>query len=592
MTFKLFCNKLEAIEKTSSRNEISNLLSDIYSTASVEEVKPITYLIQGRVNPKYVQREFSLGEKQLIKALSEFYAVEVMELTKRYNEIGDFGNTAFEFADNHLKSTSNKISELSIQDVFIKLNELQEIEGKDSVQRKLASIQNTLKSLSPIEVKYFFRIILANLGLGLSDKTIIDSLSIMCVKDKGIRDEIELAFGRKCDLGQIASDLKEIEVDDTEQYREYLLAVKIQPGIPVSAKLVEREKGTNEIFERLGKCYIQPKFDGLRCQIHAFGQNDKVCIRLFSRNLEEFTGSFPDIVEEVEKLYEAVGKQDFVIDSEAIGVNLETGKYLQFGETMKRKRKHGVEEYAKNIKIQVHAFDILYLNHDILEEKIEVRMEKLQNLLNKYKGSVLKMSQTDLLENAEEISEVFNKYVDEGLEGIIAKKTGTIYLPGTRNFDWIKLKRSSESSLNDTVDAVVLGYYYGKGARAALGIGGILVGVYDKSTDSYLTLCKVGTGFSEEDFTKYKSDLDKIVLPKGDEQKYCTKIAKQIMPDVWVEPKVTTEIEADEITVSELHSAGLSLRFPRIKKWGRDKLPTQSTTVEELRRMYELRFGK
>jgi len=590
MTFNNFCNKLELIETISSRNEISNKLSEIYLEAVYEEPKIITYFLQGRVNPKYVQKEFSFGYKQLFKVFAELYQLEINYLEKLYNEIGDFGKMAYHLADDFGLEKVNTSKVVTIIDVFCKLAELQEIGGKDSIQKKIELIVDLFKDLTPLGVKYCSRIILANLGLGLSDKSIIDALSIMCVGNKDLKDEIEFGFGRKCDLGQIAYDLKSSKLKNIQDYRDYLLHLKIQPGIPVSPKLVEREKGTNQIFERLGKCFIQPKYDGLRCQIHAYKINSKLMVKMFSRNLEDFTESFPDIVDEVISLYRTLNVEAFVLDSEAIGINLENGKFLQFGDTMKRKRKHGVEEYAKNIKMQVHVFDLLYLNKDMLEEKIELRLEKLNKLFVNYKGNVLKMSQTDLIENEDEISEVFNKYVDEGLEGIIAKKVETMYLPGTRNFDWIKLKRSSDSKLNDTVDAVVLGYYYGKGSRASLGIGGILVGVYDKKNDNYLTLCKVGTGFSEEDFKKYKSDLDKISLAEGSEQKYCTEISKQILPDVWVEPKIVTEIEADEITISELHSAGFSLRFPRIKKWGRDKAPDQTTSVSEISRLYELRF--
>lgn len=596
MKFLTFCEQLEVIESTSSRNEISALVAEIYKNATIEDSKVLTYFLQGRINAAFVQSEFAIGEKLILRMFSEKYGFELDYIVSEFKKIGDLGKFTYSFLSSNGKTsipTNAKNHSLSsICSVYENLDKLQKVSGKDSTVFKIDLLFDLISTASPLEAKYIIRIIAGNIGLGLSDKSIIDSLSILCVGNKEVRSNIEIAFGRRCDLGELAMQLKQYIEEGGEDFIALLSEIKATPGIPISSKLVEREKNPETLFDRLGKCYIQPKFDGLRCQIHAYQLDGKLVIKMFSRNFEDFTHSFPDIVEEIEKLYTQGGKKDFILDSEAIGINLKTGKFLQFGDTMKRKRKHGVEEFAQNIKMQVHIFDILYLGEDILENAFEDRFEKLGSLLANYHGEVLKVSKTDLVESEIELAKIFEKYVADGLEGIIAKKVGTIYEPGTRNFDWIKLKRSTDSKLNDSVDAVVLGYYFGKGERANLGIGGVLVGVYDVETDSYLTLCKVGIGFTEEEFKSHKAELDKITLAPGNEQKFCTKIATQLRPDVWVEPKIVTEIEADEITVSEIHTAGYSLRFPRVIIWGRDKNPRQTTTVSEIKRMFELRFGK
>src|SRR5690606_11880488 len=157
-----------------------------------------------------------------------------------------------------------------------------------------------------------------------------------------------------------------------------------------------------------------------------------------------------------------------------------------------------------------------------------------------------------------------------GLEGVIVKKNRTTYEPGTRNFDWIKLKASSQSELVDTIDAVVMGYYFGTGARSKFGLGAILVGVYNEEEDRYESVAKVGTGITDEQFITIKNDLLGITQ-KNENIKYL--INKSVMPDRIVEPRIVVEIEADELTISKVHTAcmdvlegkGISMRFPRLK---------------------------
>jgi DNA ligase-1 len=215
-------------------------------------------------------------------------------------------------------------------------------------------------------------------------------------------------------------------------------------------------------------------------------------------------------------------------------------------------------------------------------------------------NTIFKLAETTLVSSTEELELLFNKYTALNLEGIIAKDDDTEYKPGTRNFDWIKLKASSSSELVDTIDAVVLGYYYGEGQRARFGIGAILIGLYDKDTDRYVSLTKVGTGFKDADWAKIKATLDPLTTKAVPD--YVT-INKLLMPDVLVEPKIVVVVEADSISQSKIHgdqdggiaTAGLSLRFPRIKVFGRDKNPEDATTVKELRQMYSFQqqdFGK
>jgi DNA ligase-1 len=134
------------------------------------------------------------------------------------------------------------------------------------------------------------------------------------------------------------------------------------------------------------------------------------------------------------------------------------------------------------------------------------------------------------------------------------------------------------------VDCVVLGYYAGRGVRSKFGIGGFLAGVYDKKTDTFKTITKVGTGLTEDTLAKLKSMCDKI---KVNEIPSNVIMDKTYLPDVIVQPRIVIELGADEISDSPSHSAGYALRFPRLLKFREDKNPTEATTVEEIRQMHK-----
>jgi DNA ligase 1 len=167
---------------------------------------------------------------------------------------------------------------------------------------------------------------------------------------------------------------------------------------------------------------------------------------------------------------------------------------------------------------------------------------------------------------------------------------------GKRNFNWIKLKRHSAGHLNDTVDAVVLGYYFGRGKRAQFGIGAFLVGVYNPDRDMYETVAKIGTGLKDADWIDLKARLDKIQVSEKPHNVDC---APELAPDIWVQPEIVVVVLADEVTQSPLHAAGsgpeklgFALRFPRFMGYSIDKQATQATTAHEIEELFKLQYGR
>ncbi len=589
-TLSLFLNKLETI---SSRNDLTLETSDFLKLLSPTEARYFMYFLLGRIAPKFEPIEFNFSDKMVIRTLQEYSKDDVKA---SMGKLGDLGSVAEDIRAK-FKDETGALFELkieTIEDLYNYLLQITKVEGKGSQDAKIQAYAGLFKALAPISIKYATRIILGDLRLGVSEKTLLDVLSFAITGDKTSRKAVDAAFGARADVGALA----ELVLMDRSKAIENLEKIKIVPGTPIASKLVEREDSAQSVWERMPNCWVQPKLDGLRGQIHYDASTGEA--EVYSRNMERLTDQFPELIESVKGL----GVTSVVLDSEIIGVEAD-GKYKTYQETMQRRRKNDIDSYAKDIPVKAMCFDVLYLNgKDITRTPIEERVKVLESLTgegNKDRGSLC-MLETIQMDSEEELEEYFFSKVNTGLEGIITKAPNSVYEPGTRNFTWIKLKANTQSHLVDTIDVVVLGYYYGQGNRNKYGFGAMLCGVYDATNDTYYSIGKVGSGFTDEQAPVINADLQKNVVSEKPENYV---VDRTLIPDVWVNPKLVMEIVADEITRSPNHTAakgiqakvknddstkGLSIRFPRLKIWNRDK--DYPNTVDEIVRMYELRKGE
>ena len=354
---------------------------------------------------------------------------------------------------------------------------------------------------------------------------------------------------------------------------------------------------------------VEPKYDGFRIQLHVFpsavsGQVREV--RLFSRNLENVTPMFPEIAVAGKKLPLKSG----VFDGEAVAYNPKTGKLLPFQDTIQRKRKHGIEQFAKDMPLKYFVHDVLILDDkSLLFEPFTKRRAALEKLLVKPIDGIELIPQI-ITDDAGVLRREFEKYIADGLEGAMCKKLDVAYQAGGRGYHWVKFKKATEGELLDTVDCVLMGAYRGRGKRAGFGVGGFLIGIPDgnKISDEvkYFSLTKLGTGVKDEQFREMHKMVEEI---KTEEMPGEYVVDKMLIPDVWVKPKIVLEILADEITASTNHTAGreestkgttgtkstkgkgYSLRFPRLIKIREDKNPEQATSVKELKKLYEMQKG-
>ncbi len=594
MKFKDFSQKLESIEGISSRNDMTSELVQMYSELSLDEVSVVSYLLEGRVAPYFMSSEYNMSEKGILKVLSTYTSDDVVALR---SNMGDIGLVAQKIVNNS--------GSFSVLDIYEKLWDIVNTTGSGSAERKLNIISTLFSQMSSIEAKYLCRIVSGNLRLGASVKTLLDVFSIHLYCDKSGRKILDSAYGVTCDIGYIATLV--YGKDAVKKLENISPTV----GVPILSRLVERVGSFEETFERLGESFlVQPKFDGLRCQIHfdsngfshsydgrvwsgklvkegslgMFGGSESK-VRLFTRNLEDVTESFPEIVQAASKL----SCESAVIDSEVIGWDYEKSVFKTYQETMTRRRKYDVSSRREDMPVRAFAFDIMYLNGEsLLTVDTRDRVESLKQLIDE--NGVVALSENVVVKDINALNVVFDRWVESGLEGLIAKQFGGGYLPGVRNFEWIKLKKSMRKGLVDSVDLVILGYYKGSGSRSKFGIGAILGGVYNSSTHQFESVCKIGTGLTDALLETISKRLDGISvkdLPKN------VIVSDNLIPDVWVNPSIVVSVEADEITKADVKgkvkpAGGLSLRFPRLIEFDRDKRPEDCTSVNELATMYKL----
>jgi DNA ligase-1 len=570
MKIEKFADYLNQIERISSRNEMTQVLCAMLKEASAEEIGAVVYLSLGSIGPLFERINFGISTKLMLRGISEGFKIEESMVASDYNKIGDLGDLVYSLKKK--QNNANFGKGLSVLQTFKQLMALSAYAGKGSQKDKSDYLSAMLVALERVSAKYIVRIILGKLRLGFSDMTIIDALSFMLAGDKSLRKEIENSYSISADIGKIAILAKTVGIKGLNK-------IKVTVGTPVRPAAAERLPGANEIIEKLGSVAAEPKIDGFRIQAH-FDQ--KKGVRLFSRNLENMTDMFPEVTIGVKNI-----KVDSIIfEGEAVAYKPESEEFLPFQETVSRRRKYDIEEKSQSSPLRLFAFDLLYLNGEsYLEKPYTERRKKLTEVLANSAGAVMFIEEQDFHDGAS-LGKFFLEQIEHGLEGILAKRLDAPYTPGKRNFNWVKLKREEKSELNDSIDCVVMGYKFGKGKRNQFGIGAFLAGVYEQESDTYKTICNVGTGLSDDQWREMKKMVDEN---KSNSKPALYDVPKGLDQDVWAKPGIVVEVRADEITRSPVHTAGkedgvpgYALRFPRLIKWRDDKKPQDSTSVSEV----------
>ena len=586
MLYETLATFYEKIENTSSRIAMTELLVKLFKDTPSEILDKVIYLTQGKLRPDYEGIEIGIAEKLALRALSQVSGLSIAKLEELLRKLGDIGLVGERVLENKQQVTLISFfgdidlsRRLTVNNVYSSLMKIATLSGPGSQEQKINTLVKLLGDAKPKEAKYLLRTITGKLRLGIADMTILDALSITFTGSKNARDIIERAYNIHPDLGYIAKLLAEKGLKGVSN-------VRINVGIPVLPMLAERLSSPKEILEKMGgRCQAEYKYDGERVQAH---KKDKKVI-LFSRRLENITSHYPDVVN---LIINGITAKEVIVEGEIVAINADTGEMLPFQELMHRRRKYGIKEAMEKYPASVFLFDVLYAdNRELIEKPLPERRKTLESIVKQ--NEKIKLSEARIISTEKELELFFEQAISEGCEGLMCKSISSesIYKMGARGWLWIKFKRDYRYEMTDTVDLVVVGAFYGRGRRKGT-YGALLMAAYDPKSDMFKTVCKVGSGFTDEDLRTLPEKLEPYKIPHRH-----ARVFSNIEPDVWFVPAIVLEIIGAEITLSPLHTCGfgkikpdtgLAIRFPRFTgRYRLDKKPEQATTEDELIEMYK-----
>jgi DNA ligase 1 len=566
MLFDRLVKVYQELEDTASGNELRKILAGLFSEVKPEEIAKISYLTLGRISSDYSGIVLGLAEKTVIKAIAKVGGISESKAKVILNETGDIGLAAEKILKKK-PQTLIPMDKLTVIDLFSTLHKITTMSGSGSQDVKMNLLVNILQKASPAGAKYLSRIVLGTLRLGVAEMAVLDSLSIAFTGDKKNKEILENAYNICPDLGIIAETLAIKGIKSVEK-------INIQVGRPIKMMLAQRIGSLDELSKKMpGKVSVEGKYDGERIQAH-YDKNGLVS--LFSRRLDTNTSQFPDLVKYIKEQIGLKNKKDFIVEGEVLAIDSK-GNPLPFQTLMQRRRKHDIEKYVKDVPVQFKIFDILYFDgKQFFDEPYQKRIDLLKKIVHENKN--IKIADRIETDNIAKINLFFSNMLKSGYEGIMIKSLSGTYQAGVRGWNWIKWKKEYVTEMVDTFDLVIVGAFYGRGRRSGV-YGALLCAVYNAKEDTFETVCKLGTGLTDEVLASIPKTLEPF---KIDHKPARLQIKKEMIPDIWFTPELVVEVLAAELTKSPFHSAGVALRFPRFLKFRDDKKAEQATTKKEL----------
>ncbi|EEB05200.1 ATP-dependent DNA ligase Cdc17 [Schizosaccharomyces japonicus yFS275] len=602
LTFASMVNTFTKVEATTKRLEIIDIMRNFFFAVFRDypsDLLQSIYLSINKLGPDYEGIELGIGESFIIKAIAESTGQTLQQVKHSYQKVGDLGLIAQSSRQN--QPTMFKPAPLTIPVLFKTLKNIASMTGSQSQARKIGLIRRLLSSCQNEEPKYLVRMLEGKLRLNLAEKTIIVSLAHAAAMYHAEKDSTkvnpEICAEAEQKLRDVYSQLPSYDFIIPHLLEHGLEGLedscKLTPGVPMKPMLAKPSKQISEVLDRFerSKFTCEYKYDGERAQIH-FTEDGK--LRVFSRNSEDVSGRYPDIVESVSR-WRKPTSTSFILDCEAVGWDRDEHKILPFQILSTRKRKDVQLEDVK-VRACIFAFDLLYLNgKSLLTTPFIERRRLLYDAFSPAEGEFTFAKSSDA-QSSEDIEKFLENSIHDSCEGLMVKMLDgpeSHYEPSKRSRNWLKLKKDYLSGVGDSFDLIVIGAYHGRGKRTSV-YGAYLLGCYDPDTEMIQTICKLGTGFSEELLEKFYNQFKDTVTLKPKEYISHSDVPAH-QPDVWFEPKYLWEILAADLSLSPVYKAaigyisedkGVSLRFPRFVREREDKNWEEATSAEQIAEMY------
>ncbi|XP_006142255.1 DNA ligase 1 isoform X1 [Tupaia chinensis] len=601
----------EKIEEVSARlrmvETLSNLLRSVVALSPLD-LLPVLYLSLNRLAPLQQGLELGVGDAVLIKAVAQATGRQLESVRAEVAEKGDLGLVA-----ENSRSTQRLMlppPPLTTSGVLAKFRDIARLSGGTSMARKVDIIKGLFVACRHSEARFIARSLSGRLRLGLAEQSVLAALAQAvsltppgqefppAVVDAG---KGKTAEARKTWLEKQGMILKQTfcEVPDLDRIVPVLLEhglerlpehCRLSPGVALKPMLASPTRGISQVLKRFEEAAFtcEYKYDGQRAQIHMLEGGE---VKIFSRNQEDNTGKYPDIISRIPKI-KLSSVTSFILDTEAVAWDQEKKQILPFQVLTTRKRKE-VDASEIQVQVCVYAFDLIYLNGEsLVREPLSRRRQLLRENFVETEGEFVFATSLDT-KDTEQIDEFLEQSVKDSCEGLMVKTldVNATYEIAKRSHNWLKLKKDYLDGVGDTLDLVVIGAYLGRGKRAGQ-YGGFLLASYDADTEELQAICKLGTGFCDRELEEQHENLQDLVLPTP---RSYVRVGGAAAPDHWLEPRIVWEVKCADLSLSPIYPAarglvdsekGISLRFPRFIRVRYDKRLEEATTSAEVASLY------
>lgn len=533
--FLKFCSVAGRIASLTGKLAKIEILSGYFQSLDSRNLRLAAVWLSGNAFPAGDAAPHQAGRAVIRSALIKASGLSEAEYRSLSRGLNDSGLTAATAMDGKGGSGNPSLGEID--------NLLRSLRAAKGPSAKSSLLEFFFASVPPVASMFLVKILSGDLRIGLKEGLLEEAIAAAFQSDPGAVREANMLEG---DLGRVAGLAREQRLEESS----------LRVFQPVKCMLAIPEPDAASIVARMGTepLWVEPKFDGIRAQIHTDGST----ARIFSRDLKCLTASFQEIAAAAARI-----GREAVFDAEILA--WADGRPLPFFELQKRLGRQEPDLFlGSEIPVVAIVFDILSLDGTtLLKEPLHQRRTRLDSLTF---AEPMRHAEVFATLGAGELDNLFNSTRNLGHEGLMVKDPSSTYSPGRRGGSWVKLKKRLA-----TLDVVVTAVEYGHGKRRGV-LSDYTFALRDESTGRLSTLGKAYTGLTDAEIAELTDEfLAAVVSKKGNRLE--------------VEPRVVLEIAFDTIRESPRHDSGLALRFPRIVRLRRDKSPEDIDTLSTARRL-------
>jgi DNA ligase-1 len=556
LAFAKLCQKVEAV---SGSLEKIDLVAAFLADLDEAELSVACSFIMGTLFPPSLDLVMGVGPRILYEALAKACGCPAEQISEMLRATGDPGLVAAGIVEKRRPlgfAAFQEAEPLSIKDVYERFVAIARVSGKRSQDAKVKNLQFLFSQAGSLEARYIARLAIEDMRIGVGEGGVRDAVARAFSKNGADAEGVERAYNLTNDMGLVAVAAR----------RGTLAELSVMINHPIKMMLASLGESISSALGEIGTAAVEWKYDGARVQIHKEGDS----IAVFSRRMENVTASMPEIVLAARQ----ITAKSAILDGEAVAIGKD-GRPKAFQEILKRfRRKYNVEKLAAQIPLRLFLFDLIYLDgKSVTHLPLSERRALLEKITIQNPASFALLADQVLSDSVEATEEIYRQALNAGHEGLILKNPSSVYAPGKRGKNWLKIKPVME-----TLDLVVIGAKWGEGRRASF-LGSYRLGCRDTATGNLLDMGFVATGITDEALAELTDMFrELILLEKGME--------------VEIKPAVIFEVAYEEIQRSPNYSSGYALRFPRMVAVRDDKSLEEADSLERVVSLYKGQRGR